>query len=1006
MNISDISKQGSQKSYLTMHEDLQKLHVGTLPDHCYFIPFAKDQDAFECRENSKYLELLNGEWGFNYYESIIDMPDDFTESVKDKIPVPSNWQLHGYDKPQYSNINYPIPFDPPYVPDDVPVGVYRTCYEYKPDGLQRILCFEGVDSCLYLFINGIFAGYSQVSHHTSEFDITSLLFEGENHIGAVVLKWCDGTYLEDQDKFRMSGIFRDVYMLSRPEKRLEDYRIIAESDSSFNSGLLSIALKGADAKIRLYDGKKIVCESNVTEGIPFEYTLKDVKLWSAESPYLYRLEIETDNELIGEKVGFRKVSIEDGILKLNGKHIKIFGVNRHDSYPDTGFYADRSKMYLDLVLMKRHNINAVRTSHYPNAPEFYKMCDELGLYVINDADIETHGCVNVYNDLKWQWSDGYGGIALIAKDPQFREAILDRVKLLVTRDINRPCVIIWSLGNESGYGKNFRDAAMLVKKMDSTRPVHYESMHKLDDTPDDIVDVVSRMYSSVEDIKKFLEQDDEKRPFILCEYCHAMGNGPGDLEDYHEVFMSSDRLCGGLVWEWADHAVILGKTAEGKVKYGYGGDSGERHHDNNFCMDALCYPDRRPHTGLLELKQAYRPVRVSVGNEPGSFVISSLLRFIDAGEKMDCRWEITYDGGVAYEGEFDFSVPPMGSTEVRIAEATDKFEKDAYIRFIFMAKDNFSAFNKGEEICFDQLKVFNAQRKALPSAAGTPVFTETMFEYRVNAGNAEYVFNRRTAQFDSIVSDGEQIIAKPMEYNFFRAPVDNDTMRWEWYTAHLNDYIVKVYGTSITQEEGCVVIRAKQSFGWSIHQPFAKMRAEYRIDANGGLDVLCSAETSNKIEFLPRFGLRLFIPKEYSIVDFYGYGPQESYIDKHLASYIGNFRSAISDMLEDYIKPQENGSHYGCTRMSVRGSKAELIFGNPDGFSFNASEYTQEELAGKKHNYELEKSEYNIICVDFEMAGVGSGACGPVLSEKYRIKLPEITGKIRIEPGNGPFGQE
>ena len=998
MKITEITAKNTQKSFMTLHEDPQKLHIGTLPDHNYFIPFAKGQDAFALREESDRFELLNGEWDFVYYESIIDMPDDFTDTVKDKIPVPSNWQLHGYDTPQYTNVNYPIPYDPPYVPDDIPVGVYRKTYIYKPDGLRRILCFEGVDSCLYLYINGHFAGYSQVSHHTSEFDITAMLHEGENQIAVAVLKWCDGTYLEDQDKFRLSGIFRDVYLLSRPEKRIEEYRITAEPGGTSGSGIFRITIRGSAAKIRLYDGDRMLCESDVADAVPFEQIIEDVKLWSAEDPYLYRMELETDSEIIGEKVGFRKVTIEDGILKLNGRHIKIFGVNRHDSYPDTGFYGDREKLRRDLELMKLHNVNAVRTSHYPNAPEFYTICDELGLYVINEADIETHGCVNVHNGLKWRWEDGYGGIALIAKDPQFKEAILDREKLLVTRDINRPCVIFWSLGNESGYGENFREAAKLIKKLDGTRPVHYESVHKLDDTPDDVLDVVSRMYSSVEDIKKFLTQEDEKRPFILCEYCHAMGNGPGDLEDYHEVFMSSDRLCGGLVWEWADHAVILGRTADGKVKYGYGGDSGERHHDNNFCMDALCYPDRRPHTGLKELKQVYRPVRVSKGEKDGEFVINSLLRFVDAGSKMDCHWEISYDGGVADTGAFEFSVPPMGSTEITIPEAAGVFEKDAYIRFCFTAKDGCGVYAKGEEVCFDQLKIYTAQRKERTVSSAAPEYSESIFEYRIKAGDTEYVFNRRKACFDRIIVNGADMIAKPMEYNFFRAPVDNDTMRGEWYAAHQNDYIVKVYETGIAEEGNCVVIKVKQSFGWSITQPFAKMNAEYRIDGNGGLEISCNAETSNKVGLLPRFGLRLFVAKEYDTVEYYGYGPYESYIDKHQASYIGNFRSAIADLHEDYIKPQENGSHYGCTRMTVLGPGKALAFSNPDGFSFNASEYTQEELARKGHNFELEKCEYNVICADFAMAGVGSGACGPQLAEKYRIKLPEISGKIRIEP--------
>ena len=991
MNISAIAKKGSPRSFMTYHEDTKALHIGTLPDHAYFIPFEKGQDPFGLRETSGRFELLNGEWDFCYYESIIDIPDDYIDmNGSARIPVPSNWQLHGYDKPQYTNINYPIPYDPPFVPDDIPVGVYGRDYDYSPDGLRRILCFEGVDSCLYLYVNGQFAGYSQVSHHTSEFEITDLLTEGSNRITAAVLKWCDGTYLEDQDKFRLSGIFRDVYVLSRPEKRLENYRITASADGRF-----CVTVKGSAAELRLYDGDGLVCSGKVSEDIPFERTIPDAKLWSAERPYLYRLEIETDTELIGELVGFRTVEIRDGVFMLNGRHIKLLGVNRHDSYPDSGYYADREKLLRDLTLMKRHNINSVRTSHYPNAPEFYRLCDELGLYVIDEADFESHGCVAVYNDLKWSKPDPYNGIAMIAGDPQFSEAILDRERLLVTRDINRPCVIFWSLGNESGWGENLREGAKLIKTLDSTRPVHYESTHKLDDTPDDVLDLVSEMYTSPEDIRRFLAREDEKRPFVLCEYCHAMGNGPGDLEDYRELFMQSDRLIGGLVWEWADHAVILGYTEDGKPKYGYGGDSGERHHDGNFCMDALCYPDRRPHTGLLEVKQVYRPVRVR-RTAPDRFAIDSFLRFIDAGEHLACKWEITHDGGVDASGEFTFSVQPMGSREITVPDAGKAFEQDTYIRFVFTAKNGYSTFAEDEEVCFDQIKLHTAEKKAVPYSGEAPKCTETPLEYRIEAGGVSYTFSRRTAQFTGISANGRELLSKPVEYNFFRAPVDNDTMKWDWYSAHLNEPEFKVYRTEISAEMGCAVIKAEQSFGWSIHQPFARLTAVYRIDGRGELEVECEAEFSNKLELLPRFGLRFFMPGEFDKVSYYGFGPCESYIDKHQASYVGSFAASIEKMHEDYIRPQENGSHFGCTRMSVTDGSSILTFTDPEGFSFNASEYTQEELASKGHNFELEKCGHSVICADFAMAGVGSAACGPRLADKYRIALPKVSGRIRI----------
>ena len=991
MDMARIAAEGSAKSRMTFHEDPHMLSVGEQARHCYFIPFGKGSDPFAERTASERFELLSGEWDFYYTDSIIDLPDDFTDiAFEKKIPVPSNWQLHGYGKPQYTNVNYPIPYDPPFVPDDIPVGVYGREYDYTPDGLRRMICFEGADSCIYLYVNWRFAGYSQVSHHTYEFDITDFLREGKNRITAAVLKWCDGTYLEDQDKFRLSGIFRDVYMLSRPEKRLMDYRVTAGADGAFG-----VTVYGTDAEIRLYDGDRLVFSGQAHDGCTVSGRIDDVKLWSAESPYLYRLGIETADELIGEMVGFRSVCIEDGVLKLNGQHIKLFGVNRHDSYPDTGYYADEGKMRRDLELMKRHNINSVRTSHYPNAPVFYRLCDEYGLYVIDEADLESHGCVTVYNDLKW--TKGYGGIALLAGDERFRKAILSRAELLVTRDINRPSVIFWSLGNESGYGENLREAAKLVKSLDSTRIVHYESTHHLDDTPDDVLDLVSEMYTAPDDIRKFLEREDESRPFLLCEYCHAMGNGPGDLADYTELFLSSDRLCGGLVWEWADHAVILGETEDGRTKYGYGGDSGELHDDGNFCMDALCYPDRTPHTGLYEVKQAYRPVRVSFGSQPDSFVITNILRFTDAGKVLSGSYVITVSGETVREGSFGFSSEPAGSTEIKIPSVSG-LPAGAYIRFSFAAKAGYGLFGEGEEVCFEQLKLSDDQPSVPAQPDAAPVLIQQPLSFTVTAGDKRIVFDRRKAAFTELSAGGRNILAKPAEYNFFRAPVDNDNMKGDWYSLFMNAPAVKVYETDAVCENGCVVITARQSYGRSIYEPFAVVTAEYTIDGSGDIDVRSRVVTSEKVGLLPRFGLRFFLPESFGSVEYLGYGPYESYCDKHLASWYGRFSSAAEDMHEDYIRPQENSSHFGCTEMNVTDGNVTFGVASPDGFSFSASQYTQEELASKKHNFELEKSGFTTVCADFAMSGVGSAACGPALAERYRVIANKdgFSGHFRI----------
>ncbi|MBQ8841302.1 MAG: DUF4981 domain-containing protein [Ruminiclostridium sp.] len=997
MDLSLISKAGTPKNEMIYHENPEALHIGTLKPHRYFIPFGKSQNPFESRYASECMELLNGEWNFTYYDSIIDMPDDFISLKSDKtIPVPANWQLQGYDKPQYTNVCYPITYDPPFVPDDIPVGVYSRNYNYTADGMRKILTFEGVDSCLYLYINGKFAGYSQVSHMTSEFDITDKLCEGGNEITVAVLKWCDGTYLEDQDKFRLSGIFRDVYVMSRPEKRLEDYRIRTILSDDMKSAVLEFIPYGTDIKITLSDTEgNILFTGETDDGSKLEISVDNVNLWSAEMPYLYNLVIETNTEIIGEKVGFRRIAIENGVVKINGKAVKFRGVNRHDSYPDTGYYASVEQMKKDLVMMKKHNINGIRTSHYPNSPVFYQLCDEYGFYVIDEADLEMHGCVEVYNDFKWSWEGGYNGIALLASDERFREAIIDRARLMVSRDGNRPCVVFWSLGNESGYGTNLRAAAEYIKSVDDTRLVHYESTHKLDDTSDDVLDVVSKMYPPITEMEKFLAYENEKRPYMLCEYCHAMGNGPGDLEDYHNAFHSNERFCGGFVWEWCDHGFSLGKTDDGREKYGYGGDFGERHNDGNFCMDGLVYPDRRPHTGLLELKQVYRPVRIEKGNIDGKFIIRNFLNFVNAGDILEGRFEIIYDGGTYAEGTFDFSVEPMKTAEITIPEAAESYEKTTYIRFIFTAKQDTLWCEKGYEICFDQLLLREAEKQSeTTSDVSVEYFDEPLF-IKIKAGENEYTFSKRIASFVSIKNNGTELLTKPIQFNFFRAPTDNDVMKGDWYRAHLNDYIVKVYSTDVKAVEKGVEITVKQSFGWSIYQPFAVMDVIYTINANG-VCVKCGLETSNKVTFLPRFGLRLFVPKSFDRIEYFGYGPYESYIDKHRASYMGNFSSLISDMHEDYTRPQENSSHYGCEYMMLTDGKTKIRFEAGKDFSFNASEYTEEELAGKRHNFELEKCEDNVICIDYRMAGVGSNSCGPELNEKYRVPIPKLEAEFKI----------
>ena len=993
MNVTLFAKEESPKSWMSCHEEPSILHAGSLPAHVWFVPFSEEevangQDPFGRKETSSRFESLNGAWNFRYYDSIVELEDDFTcQKFTEKIPVPSNWQLHGYDTAQYTNLAYPITYDPPYVPDDNPVGVYQRNYTYTPDGLERFLTFEGVDSCLYLYINGEFAGYTQVSHCISEFRITPFLKKGRNSIVCAVLKWCDGTYLEDQDKIRLSGIFRDVYVVSRPMKRVTDYRVHTTAKGKF-----SIYVEGADAQVDVTSpAGETIFTGTVKQGETLETEIPDVQVWTPERPVLYGLTLRSEGEVIGEKIGFRSVCVVNGVVRMNGKPIKIRGVNRHDSYPDTGYYCTEKQMRKDLELMKQHNINGIRTAHYPNAPLFYQLCDEYGFFVISEADIESHGCANVYQNLDWTRRGGNCGMGMLAMEPLYHKSIVDRCERMVKQNYNHPSIIIWSLGNESGWGENFVAAAKAVKKLDSSRLLHYESLHQIGHLPDDELDLVSKIYPEPAYIKRLLEKEDEKRPFFLCEYSHSMGNGPGDLEAYQNIFYSNDRFLGGCIWEWCDHSIILGKTPDGRIKYGYGGDFGERHNDTNFCLDGLVYPDRTPHTGLKEVKQVFRPIRVFKGEKEGEVLFRNYLIYEDAGTLMNCRYEIMDQGRKIAEGELELELKPLSCKKQIIHELKNLRGDNLTIRFLFEAKEDCLWCKKGFLICFDQIIYTETNlRQSRKQLTDQVVLKEEPWKYIIQAGNIVYTFDRRYARLVSACKDGKEILDRPIEHNFFRAPIDNDKMREDWYKVHLNDYVKKVYETYVIQEEGSIILRIRHAFGWSIYQPFAKGETVMTFGTDGSVRIVSDFKTSNKVTFLPRFGLRLFINKDFDTAQYYGYGPGQSYIDMRQSSWLGLFKSKISQMHEDMIKPQDNGAHYACKFAELHSKDTVLRFEGEKAFSFQASEYTQEELASKRHNYELEKCESNVVCLDYGMAGVGSASCGPELDDSFKVALPKL----------------
>lgn len=1124
------------------YENLHILHENTMPNRNYYIPAGKAYStSLDARDHSDRVQFLNGTWKFRYYDSIYKLQDEFHSegydiSGFDDIPVPSVWQMHGYDYHQYTNVRYPFAFDPPYVPKDNPCGAYVTdfIYDQNEDAPLAHLNFEGVDSCFYVWLNGRYVGYSQVSHSTSEFDITEFIRNGSNRLCVLVLKWCDGSYLEDQDKFRMSGIFRDVYILKRSEGAVYDYFIKTSCDDitdptkadvtidftafteyscvedRFSSKPETVVDKGADSnvdiEVTILDADGSICSSGCvkceisaqsdanTNAAEIKTTVSSSSitlsidspvLWNAERPFLYTVIIRCAGEVITDRIGIREITIENKVVYINGMPIKFHGVNRHDSDPVTGFTISREQIIKDMSLMKQHNVNAIRTSHYPNAPYFYELCDEYGFYVIDEADIEAHGPSELYYaDNSWdnkaaRWNEP------IANNPEFCESILDRIKRCVIRDKNRASVVIWSMGNESAYGVTFEEALAWVKSYDSSRLTHYESAQYTDGKRKydySNLDLYSRMYPSISEMAEYIDGDGDK-PYILCEYCHAMGNGPGDLEDYFQFFDSHETTCGGFVWEWCDHAIYRGKAANGKDIYAYGGDNGETIHDGNFCMDGLVYPDRRPHTGLLEFKNINRPVRITGYDETnGVLTLHNYMDFTDIRDYLTMSYEVTCDGQVIASGDIDVpSVAPHGDGTISLRLITemqnliqnlsaingsdnsdssisddcssvaerfddkacinDMIPHRAFLRVIYKAAVGSAFVNEGDVLGFDEVELdspkqntdelmdkTSALSKAQDTTSAPLHISETNTEFVISGSNFEYTFDRNTGNFAGIVVDGQELLSAPCDKTIWRAPTDNDrNIKNEWFRAHYDMVSERTYETSCIIKNDLAVITCTSCLSAPTVQPVLRINAEWTVSAEGTITAGLHVTKNPEFPVLPRFGARMVLRKDMRNVNYIGMGPYESYIDKHHASWHGAFSASIDEMHEDYIMPQENGSHFDCSyvQISAPGANDEADKNSSDKnnsagsssyqsicntqtastiaattahsisvtsavpFSMNASPYTAEELTNAAHNYELPESNKSVLCIDYRQNGIGSNSCGPELDEKYRFDEDE-----------------
>ena len=989
------------------YENLSVLHENTMPARAYYIPASRRMDNLvEHREESDRMQLLNGTWKFQYFNSIYDIQDSFFEKNYDtenfdEIQVPSVWQMAGYDTHQYTNIRYPFPFDPPYVPQDIPCGAYVHTFEYSRDekAPKSFLNFEGVDSCFYVWINGSYIGYSQVSHMTSEFDVTDVLQDGTNTVAVLVMKWCDGSYLEDQDKFRMSGIFRDVYILKRPKQAISDYHIKTRIEDMLAKVEIEMKFYSPlNVKISIEDRNgAVVALGSIAEEGTAVLEIASPELWNTENPYLYKLILETENEVIVDHIALRKIEIKDQVIYLNGQKIKFRGVNRHDSDPVTGFTISLEQITTDLTLMKQHNFNAIRSSHYPNAPFFYEMCDKYGFMVIDEADIEAHGPFMIYRKEDTDYNRFKRWNEKIADDPVWEEAIVDRVKLMVERDKNRFCIVMWSMGNESAYGCNFEKALEWTKNFDPDRITQYESARyrNYDETYDySNLDVYSRMYPALSEIQEYLDKDGSK-PFLLVEYCHSMGNGPGDFEDYFQMIQDNDKMCGGFVWEWCDHAIAHGTAENGKTIYAYGGDHGEEIHDGNFCMDGLVYPDRTVHTGLLEYKNVYRPARViSYDKESGELVLHNYMDFDDLKDYVKISYELTQDGLVISKGKLpEVSAAPHSEGKINLKINVPESGK-CYLKFIYHLKKELPLLDEDHILGFDEIEVSQKDAKCQLAEKWVEK-TVTDSELQVSEDDTQihikgrefaYTIDRRTALFTEMKFAGREYLNHPMELNIWRAPTDNDMyIKSEWKKAHYDKAYTRAYTTEVVQGKHGVKITSHASVVAETVQKILDVTITWKIEAAGKIDADIAVTKDDEFPDLPRFGVRMFLDKKLSAVRYFGMGPQESYCDKHQAASHGLYRADVGDLHEDYIRPQENGSHYDCEYVELNNSRYGIVASAEKAFSFNASYYTQEELEKKTHNYELIESDSVVFCVDYALNGIGSNSCGPVVLDQYRF---------------------
>lgn len=1027
------------------YENHHVLHRNRLPARTHFATYPDEETALSGRTSPWELSL-NGVWRFQYALTPIEAPghfagEGFDDTGWDHLSVPSNWQMHGYGRPHYTNVQYPFPIDPPRVPSDNPTGSYRRQFHLPPgwEGRQLILRFDGVDSAFEVYLNGHFVGFSKGSRVSAEFDVTAHARAGENLLAVRVYQWSDGSYLEDQDMWWLSGIFRDVTLLATPQSSLWDLRVEPTLDPDLSAATLTVQASLADAPdagqprrigIRLLDmdghpveeaatSAELTTGPDATADVGLQSSVEAPRLWSAEHPYLYTLLVTLydENDSVGavvpQKIGFRRVERDGVRLLVNGKAIKLHGVNRHEHHPDLGRAVPRETMLEDVLLMKRNNIDTVRTSHYPPHPYFLDLCDAYGLYVIDEADLECHGLI--YAQQPFFLSDA----------PEWRAAYVDRMQRMVERDKNHASIIMWSLGNESGFGSNHVAMADWCRAFDSSRLIHYEG-----DRHGRSSDVISQMYTSVPDLISFGEGEQDvgnespytasvkqaeyvDKPFFLCEYAHAMGNGPGGLTDYWDAIRGHERLLGGCVWEWLDHGIRT-TTPDGRTYFAYGGDFGDEPNDDNFVCDGLLFPDRTPSPGLFELKKMLEPVHVvdlALTADGASLEVHNRYAFRTL-EHLNADWQVTRDGSVIAAGTSELpEVGPGVSATIDIPYSLPAPSAGAvyYLALRFTLARATTWAETGHEIAFAQFELpIAAPRSTYPSAGmGRLTTREDQRSLRLQSGETMLAFDKALGMLDRWSVAGESLLVGGPRLSFWRAAIDNEArgggerVVQEWRARYLHRMQHRLNSLTCKRISDEVVQVVVES---TIAPPVYEMAFDcgyvYTIFGSGDIHLeVRGTPRGTWPATLPRIGLELTLPGTYERVQWLGNGPHESYADSRQSARFGLWNASVDDLLTPYVRPQENGNHTDTRWVALRDRRGVglLASGEPT-LDFSAHRYTTEDLEQAQHTYELLPRSTITLHLDYRQNGLGTGSCGPGVMPPYQLHAEPFTFIVWLRP--------